>query len=69
MRLSAAGELRECLAHQGRVSLRDALRQGLDEAAIIAMIRNALDHKATGHRFEVPADESEHPLAMSAIGG
>lgn len=66
VRVTARGELQECLAYPGTLSLRDMMRAGASDDEILATIEGALMLKGPGHRFDhgVPAIQ-----AMSAVGG
>ncbi|MCO4763808.1 MAG: GTP 3',8-cyclase MoaA [Myxococcales bacterium] len=66
VRVSPVGILRECLSTPGALSLRDAMRHGDDDAALAASIRDALDGKVDGHRFEAGQQTFE---SMVQIGG
>ena len=66
VRVNASGTLRECLSAPGRLSLRDAMRAGLDDDELRAIVRAALAGKVDGHRFMVGTRTVE---AMSSIGG
>jgi cyclic pyranopterin phosphate synthase len=69
VRLSAIGTLQECLAYPGSLSLRDAMRAGASDEAIVALIERALFAKGPGHSY----DGADGPLRtlqpMSVIGG
>lgn len=66
VRVSASGTLRECLSAPGRLSLRDAMRAGLDDEELLGIVRLALAGKVDGHRFMVGTRTVE---SMSSIGG
>jgi cyclic pyranopterin phosphate synthase len=66
VRMTATGELQECLAYAGRLSLRDALRAGASDGELGGLIEGALFGKGPGHRFDLG---EPHRKAMSAIGG
>lgn len=66
VRVNASGTLRECLSTPGRLSLRDAMRAGLDDDELRGIVRLALAGKVDGHRFMVGTRTVE---AMSSIGG
>ncbi len=66
VRVNASGTLRECLSTPGRLSLRDAMRAGLDDDELRVIVRSALAGKVDGHRFMVGTRTVE---AMSSIGG
>jgi cyclic pyranopterin phosphate synthase len=51
-RLSAAGALHACLAHDDAVDLRGPLREG-GEAAVVQAIRAAISRKRDGHEFQL----------------
>lgn len=66
VRLSPEGTLRECLSSRGRISLRDMLRGGADDAEVAQTIVAALGGKVDGHSYQ---DEGHTRESMSAIGG
>jgi len=68
VRLTAKGDLVLCLGQEDRVSLRDGLRSGLDDDAMKAVIRAAIDRKPRSHEFN--DDTSKVALRhMSSLGG
>lgn len=67
VRLTATGELRPCLGHVGSVSLAETLRNGGDDDALRAKIREALSAKPERHLFV--EDPSQAKGIMTAIGG
>lgn len=70
LRITPQGVLRTCLYAQGVFSLRDLLRQGLNDAEIMTAIGDAVAHRfkdgfeAEKHRSQQVISES-----MSSIGG
>jgi cyclic pyranopterin phosphate synthase len=69
VRLTARGELRACLASPEGFSLRDRLRDGGDDAELLAAIEDALFGKREGHEFYRPGVDRHHAVLMSRIGG
>jgi len=68
VRLTAKGDLVLCLGQEDRVSLRDGLRDGLDDEAMKRLIREAIARKPRSHRF----NDDPHRVAlhhMSSLGG
>jgi cyclic pyranopterin phosphate synthase len=65
LRLTATGDLHACLGHDDALSLRDLLRAGAGDAALVAAIGAAVTHKRAGHTF-VSAPPGQH---MIGIGG
>ncbi len=67
-RLTADGQMRNCLFAQGETDLRAALRSGADDERIAALWRGGMWTKLAGH--EINADGFAQPIRpMSAIGG
>jgi len=67
-RLTADGQVRNCLFAATETDLRDLLRSGADDAALEAQWRAAMWTKAAGHGINDPSfRQPERP--MSAIGG
>ncbi|MBN8612317.1 MAG: GTP 3',8-cyclase MoaA [Deltaproteobacteria bacterium] len=74
VRLTSQGEVRPCLASRRAVSLRELLRDGAGDDAIVGALRWALAGKGAGHDFAItPRDASsdvDHErVGMSLIGG
>jgi cyclic pyranopterin phosphate synthase len=66
MRLTADGKLRPCLGNHLETNLAPALRPGVDEAALAALMQSTLAVKPAGHLFR----ENYQPgRVMTAIGG
>jgi len=67
-RLTADGQIRNCLFARDETDLRDALRAGADDDALEATWRAAMWGKAAGHGINDPGFvQPDRP--MSAIGG
>ncbi|WJY20944.1 GTP 3',8-cyclase MoaA [Fontisubflavum oceani] len=68
VRVSCTGQLYPCMGDEGAVDLRAPLR--ISDQAVLAAIREALEHKPQRHRFDATAMNSP-TLArhMSALGG
>ncbi len=68
MRLTAKGALVFCLGRNERIELKEALRSGVDDAAIKRLISEAIILKPESHRFNEPG-KGASPNLMSALGG
>ncbi|HEY4454067.1 MAG TPA: GTP 3',8-cyclase MoaA [Pseudonocardiaceae bacterium] len=67
-RLTADGQMRNCLFANGETDLRAALRSGADDEQIANLWRGGMWTKLAGH--EINADGFAQPIRpMSAIGG
>ncbi len=70
VRVSCTGDLFTCMGSEGAVSLRQALRVDNPEAAVGALIRDALGRKPKGHSFEISRQAvSGVARHMSVLGG
>ncbi|BBX20274.1 GTP 3',8-cyclase MoaA [Mycolicibacterium duvalii] len=67
-RLTADGQVRNCLFARDETDLRALLRSGADDAALEAAWRQAMWSKAAGHGINDP-DFVQPTRPMSAIGG
>lgn len=67
-RLTADGQIRNCLFARDETDLRALLRSGADDAALEAAWRTAMWTKAAGHGINDP-DFVQPDRPMSAIGG
>jgi len=68
VRLTADGQIRNCLFATGETDLRTALRAGADDEALGALLKAALWAKKAGHGIDDPSFlQPDRP--MSAIGG
>lgn len=68
LRLTADGQLRNCLFARGETDLRAPLRAGATEAEIHELVHECLSLKLPGHGINEP-DFLQPPRPMSAIGG
>lgn len=70
LRLQADGHLRTCLSREAAPSLRDVLRQGIDDEALAVVLRERVWGKVAGHEAHVES-ESFRPFdgEMTSIGG
>ncbi|OBI50647.1 cyclic pyranopterin phosphate synthase [Mycobacterium kyorinense] len=68
VRLTADGQIRNCLFAKQETDVRDLLRSGADDDAIEAAWRTAMWTKAAGHGINDP-DFIQPDRPMSAIGG
>ncbi len=66
LRLTCEGKLRPCLGSHLEFDLRDALRNGEDDAGIARLIRTVVDRKPKEHEFR---DNYQPGRRMVAIGG
>ncbi len=71
VRLTCTGTLYMCLGQDDAADLRRPLREGADDAALIAAIREAIARKPKGHDFIIDRRRSEPAVArhMSVTGG
>jgi cyclic pyranopterin phosphate synthase len=69
VRITALGEIRACLASPSGISLRDLIRSGSTEDALVEAIEKALFGKRDGHEFYVEGVYRHHAVDMSRIGG
>lgn len=67
VRLTSDGKLRPCLHSKHEVSLRDALRDGSSDAAIMEIFAQAVWHKPAEHHMNEEALQGQR--VMSQIGG
>jgi len=68
LRLTADGRLRGCLFSAEELDLKSLLREGAPDAAISAVLTEAVEQKPERHKLnDVTADNSS--LAMNRIGG
>lgn len=65
LRLTSTGDLHACLGHDDAVGLRDLVRAGADDAALVEAIASAVRHKRAGHALG-DAPPAKH---MIGIGG
>jgi cyclic pyranopterin phosphate synthase len=68
VRLTADGQIRNCLFATDESDLRAPLRAGATDEALAAQIRRAVNHKLPGHGINNP-DFLQPTRPMSAIGG
>ncbi|APH03142.1 GTP 3',8-cyclase MoaA [Janibacter indicus] len=68
LRLTADGQLRNCLFANGETDLRGPLRSGATEEEIHALVHECLALKLPGHGINEPGF-LQPPRPMSAIGG
>ena len=68
LRLTADGQLRNCLFARNEIDLRTPLRSGADDEQITALIYESLMRKRAGHGINDP-DFLQPARPMSAIGG
>ncbi|HVE63131.1 MAG TPA: GTP 3',8-cyclase MoaA [Mycobacteriales bacterium] len=68
VRLTADGQIRNCLFARSETDVRTALRGGADDEAIAALWVAAVAGKAAGHGIDDP-DFRQPDRPMSAIGG
>ena len=68
-RLTADGQIRNCLFATGETDLRGLLRGGASDEELAARWREAMWGKAPGHGLNSPAGFAHASRTMSAIGG
>ncbi|SFV89366.1 Molybdenum cofactor biosynthesis protein MoaA [hydrothermal vent metagenome] len=68
VRLTAKGQLILCLGQKDSVSLRDAIRSGMNDNEIKALIIEAINHKPERHEFDSNMD-NVNTAQMVEIGG
>jgi cyclic pyranopterin phosphate synthase len=68
VRLTADGQVRNCLFAKGEVDLRGPLREGADDAELAHLIQGEMWRKARGHGIGT-SDFVQPDRPMSAIGG
>ena len=68
VRLTADGQVRNCLFAREESDLRMALRSGADDAEIAARWKSAVEIKRAGHGIDDPTFV-QPTRPMSAIGG
>jgi cyclic pyranopterin phosphate synthase len=69
VRLTARGDIRACLASPSGISLRDLIRSGRSEDALLEAVQTVLFGKRDGHEFYVDGVIRHHAVDMSRIGG
>ena len=69
IRITAKGDIRACLASPKGLSLRDLMRQGHDDDAMLHRIRESLFGKWSGHHFNVDGVDAHEHVNMSSLGG
>jgi cyclic pyranopterin phosphate synthase len=68
LRVTAEGNLRNCLFSDAEVNVRDAMRQGCSDATLAALFRRAVWDKLPGHGINEPGFLRPR-RSMSMIGG
>jgi cyclic pyranopterin phosphate synthase len=68
VRLTADGQVRNCLFATGETDLREALRAGASDDELAALIRESIGAKLPGHGINEP-NFLQPPRPMSRIGG
>ncbi|MCK6545830.1 GTP 3',8-cyclase MoaA [Myxococcota bacterium] len=69
VRVTARGEVRACLASPSGLSLRDLMREGHSDEALVARVEESLFGKGAGHEFYVDGVDRHHAVNMSHLGG
>ena len=69
IRITAKGDIRACLASPKGLSLRDLMRCGQNDDAILDHIRESLFGKWSGHHFNVEGVSDHEQVNMSYLGG
>lgn len=68
VRLTADGNIKSCLFHNGELNVRDVIRSGGDDDAIEAVIRRAVLEKPAGHA-SLESLNAQPNRSMITIGG
>ncbi|UED83476.1 GTP 3',8-cyclase MoaA [Streptomyces profundus] len=68
-RLTADGQVRNCLFAHEESDLRGPLREGADDAELAELWRRAMWGKKAGSGLDAPTTFAQPPRPMSAIGG
>ena len=68
LRVTAEGQLRNCLFALAETDLREPLRSGANDDELVALIRQGVWSKWSGHRIDHP-DFVQPARSMSMIGG
>ena len=68
LRLTADGQLRNCLFARDELDIRSALRDGASDEAILDILRAGVASKRAGHGIDSP-DFVQPERGMNAIGG
>ena len=68
LRVTADGQVRNCLFARGETDLRSVLRSGATDDEVAALFRVSVDGKLAGHGIDEPGF-LQPPRPMSAIGG
>lgn len=68
VRLTADGQIRNCLFAQSETDVRGPMRSGADDATLANIMRGCLATKKAGHGIDSPTF-LQPPRPMSAIGG
>jgi len=71
LRLQADGHLRTCLSREAAPSLRDVLRDGLDDRGLEQLLRQRVWGKVAGHEAHQLRDGAYRPFegVMTSVGG
>jgi cyclic pyranopterin phosphate synthase len=69
VRVTARGDIRACLASPDGLSLKELMRAGEPDAALVERIERALFAKRDGHRFHLEGETAHQQVAMSRVGG
>ena len=71
VRLTCTGTLYMCLGQDDQADLRSVLREGADDATLVAAIREAIARKPKGHDFVIDRRQDRPAVArhMSVTGG
>lgn len=69
IRLTSDGYLKNCLQYSDGIYLKEALGQGIEDAALKKMIYESVQLKPAGHRFGTGEQDGNEEKKMSQIGG
>jgi len=69
--MTSEGFLKPCLQYAGGVDLRQLIREGADDEALLSAIEDGIYHKPRQHSFteEESCGELKEDKNMSSIGG
>lgn len=69
IRLTSEGILKTCLQYEGRLNLKELLRQGTSEEQLEQLILAEIDRKPCGHHFFEEVTDKDEKKYLGAIGG
>ncbi len=69
IRLTSEGILKTCLQYEGRLNLKDLLRQGISEEELERTIQEEILCKPAGHHFHQKKTDRDEKRSIGSIGG